>query len=65
MSATTIAPPDTVPETTVDVVTPAPPPVTRRRGGLFWHRDFRLLWIGRTTSTVGSAISGVAMPLVA
>lgn len=28
-------------------------------------RDFRLLWIGQTTSRFGSRISGVALPLVA
>lgn len=39
---------------------------TRRRpGGLWWQRDFRLLWIGETTSNVGTAVSTVAMPLVA
>jgi MFS family permease len=39
---------------------------TRRRvGGLWWRRDFRLLWIGETTSNVGTAVSRVAMPLAA
>ncbi|MFF0309268.1 MFS transporter [Streptosporangium sp. NPDC004379] len=28
-------------------------------------RDFRLLWIGETTSMLGSAVAGVALPLVA
>lgn len=37
----------------------------RRVGGLWWRRDFRLLWIGETTSNVGTAVSRVAMPLVA
>ncbi|MCP2257531.1 putative arabinose efflux permease, MFS family [Streptoalloteichus tenebrarius] len=32
---------------------------------LLAHRDFRLLWIGETTSQLGSAITGVALPLVA
>jgi MFS family permease len=50
--------------TVLDTVAPIQVP-TRRRGGLLWQRDFRLLWIGRTTSTLGSAISGVAVPLVA
>jgi MFS family permease len=36
-----------------------------RRGGLWWHRDFRLLWIGQATSKVGSSIGAVALPLVA
>jgi MFS family permease len=40
------------------------PRVTRRLG-LLARRDFRLLWIGETTSTFGSSISGVALPLVA
>jgi Na+/melibiose symporter-like transporter len=38
---------------------------SRRVGGLLWRREFRLLWIGETTSNVGNAISQVAMPLVA
>jgi MFS family permease len=33
--------------------------------GLFRHRGFRLLWTGETTSSFGSSISGVALPLVA
>ncbi|MEW9531520.1 MFS transporter [Microbispora sp. NPDC049125] len=37
--------------------TPAGSPLRRR--------DFRLLWIGQTTSTLGSMISVVALPLVA
>ncbi|HEX5116824.1 MAG TPA: MFS transporter [Pseudonocardiaceae bacterium] len=37
----------------------------RRRGGLWRHRDFRLLWIGETTSSVGDAVTTVALPLVA
>lgn len=36
-----------------------------RPGGLFWHRDFRLLWFGETISQVGTAMAVVAMPLVA
>jgi MFS family permease len=37
----------------------------RRRGGLLWHRDFRLLWIGQASSKLGSSVTSVAMPLVA
>jgi predicted MFS family arabinose efflux permease len=37
----------------------------RRWGGLWRHRDFRLLWIGQTTSSVGDAVTAVALPLVA
>ena len=37
----------------------------RRRWGLLHHRDFRLLWIGETTSKLGSSVSSIAMPLVA
>jgi MFS family permease len=40
-------------------------PPTRDRLGLLRQRNFRLLWIGESTSTLGSAISGVALPLVA
>ncbi|MER7891113.1 MFS transporter [Micromonospora sp. NPDC094482] len=40
---------------------PAPP----RRGGLLWHRDFRLLWAGQTVSSIGSNVTAVALPLVA
>ncbi|MGI5155890.1 MFS transporter [Microbispora sp. CA-102843] len=35
------------------------------RGGLLGTRDFRLLWIGETTSMLGSSVAGVALPLVA
>jgi hypothetical protein len=34
-------------------------------GGLFRHRDFRLLWGGETISEVGSQVSLLAIPLVA
>jgi len=37
----------------------------RRWGGLLRQRGFRLLWIGETTSGVGSSITKVALPLVA
>lgn len=37
----------------------------RRLGGLWWHRDFRLLWIGETVSKLGSNVTTVALPLVA
>jgi MFS family permease len=40
-------------------------PVERRRGGLLRQRDFRLLWTGETTSSLGSSVTGVALPLVA
>jgi MFS family permease len=33
--------------------------------GLWRDRDFRLFWVGETTSTVGSAMAVVAMPLTA
>ncbi|MFD0819247.1 MFS transporter, partial [Micromonospora zhanjiangensis] len=36
-----------------------------RRGGLFRHRDFRLLWIGEGASKFGSSVTTVALPLVA
>ncbi len=40
-------------------------PVRRDRLGLLRQRDFRLLWIGQSTSMLGSAISGIALPLIA
>lgn len=43
-------------------VAPTPP---RRRGGLFWHRDFRLLWIGETISKVGGSVTAIVISLVA
>ena len=36
-----------------------------RRGTILRHRDFRLFWLGQTTSRFGSAITAVALPLVA
>jgi MFS family permease len=43
----------------------APAGPSARRGGLLRDRNFRLLWFGETTSTVGTTISRVALPLVA
>ena len=37
----------------------------RRRGGVLGQRDFRLLWIGETTSALGTNITRLALPLVA
>ncbi|MFB9249105.1 MFS transporter [Sphaerisporangium melleum] len=37
----------------------------RRRWGLLRQRDFRLLWIGETTSGFGNSLTSVALPLVA
>ncbi len=37
----------------------------RRRGGLWRQRDFALFWTGETTSEAGSAVTLVALPLVA
>jgi MFS family permease len=43
-----------------------PPAVARpSRAGLVRHRDFRLFWLGQTTSRFGSAITTLALPLVA
>lgn len=36
-----------------------------RLGGPLRQRDFRLLWIGETSSAVGNAVTAVALPLVA
>jgi MFS family permease len=44
---------------------PTPAETVRRRGGLWLHLDFRRLWIGETVSQFGSAISQLALPLVA
>jgi MFS family permease len=37
----------------------------RRRSGLLRQHDFRLLWIGESTSGLGSSVTSVALPLVA
>jgi MFS family permease len=37
----------------------------RPRLGLLRVRNFRLLWLGETTSSFGSSVGGVALPLVA
>lgn len=42
-----------------------PPVVSAERPGVLRNRDFRLLWAGETTSKFGSAITGIALPLVA
>ena len=39
--------------------------VQTTRRSLLFHRNFRLLWAGESTSLVGSAVSYVAFPLVA
>lgn len=39
--------------------------VRPHRFGLLRERDFRLLWIGKSTSSLGSAVTSVALPLVA
>lgn len=36
-----------------------------RRGGLWRHRDFMLLWSGQTVSEMGSAVTQLALPLTA
>ncbi|MGH3389517.1 MAG: MFS transporter [Actinomadura sp.] len=47
------------------LVPPRVPGARRRPRGLFRHRDFRLLWIGQTTSRLGTSVTSVALPLVA
>jgi MFS family permease len=47
---------------------PAPPDPAaagRLRRGLWWHLEFRRLWIGETVSQFGTMISQLALPLVA
>lgn len=44
---------------------PGPSAGRARLGGLLWDRNFRWFWLGETTSKVGSAMTTVAMPLVA
>jgi MFS family permease len=39
--------------------------VDHRTGSLLYHHDFRLLWLGETISKAGSAVTTVALPLVA
>jgi predicted MFS family arabinose efflux permease len=41
------------------------PHPARRPGGLLWHRDFRLLWIGESISGLGTAMAAVGIPLLA
>jgi predicted MFS family arabinose efflux permease len=36
-----------------------------RFGGVLWQRDFRLLWIGESVSSLGNAMAVVGMPLLA
>ncbi len=43
----------------------AQPVERRRQRGLLGDHDFRLLWIGETTSSLGSSVTSVALPLVA
>lgn len=40
-------------------------PGRRTPGRLLRRRDFRLLWIGESTSSLGSSVTSVALPLVA
>jgi hypothetical protein len=37
----------------------------RQRGGLIWHRSFRLLWAGETVSAAGTAMAAAGVPLLA
>lgn len=39
--------------------------MTRRRGGLLWHRDFRWLWSGESISQLGTQVTVIALPLIA
>jgi predicted MFS family arabinose efflux permease len=37
----------------------------RRRGGLLWQRNFRLLWAGETVSSAGNSMAVVGVPFLA
>ncbi|MEV7323448.1 MFS transporter [Streptomyces sp. NPDC093970] len=50
-------------QTVIDDVTAAPSPSTR--WGLWASRDFRNLWIGETTSGLGTAVGNVSLAIVA
>jgi Transmembrane secretion effector len=39
--------------------------MAHRRGGLLWHRNFRLLWLGETVSGDGTAMAATGVPLLA
>ena len=41
------------------------PSAERPRGGRWRHRDFRTSWTSETTSQLGTAVTVVALPLVA
>jgi predicted MFS family arabinose efflux permease len=51
--------------TTMVTFPPAGPVQEAEHRSLWHHHDFRLLWLGETTSKLGGSISGVAIPLVA
>jgi MFS family permease len=46
-------------------VTPSLDTAQRRKNLLLRHRDFRLFWLGETTSTLGSQMTVVVVPLIA
>jgi len=50
---------------TTTAVRAGPAEPSARRGGLLRDRDFRSLWLGETTSSLGTSVSRVALPLVA
>src|SRR5581483_1470072 len=40
-------------------------PTQTKQAGSFWrNRDFLLLWSGQVVSTLGSSVSGLALPLL-
>ena len=46
-------------------MTPVTSARASRRGGLLWHRNFRLLWVGETISGAGSSMAAIGVPLLA
>ena len=46
-------------------LTEARPTQPRRFGGVLRQHDFRMLWVGETTSRLGTTVTGIAVPLIA
>ncbi len=53
------------PPGTAGVTEPESEPLRPARGGLFRHHDFRQLFLAKATSSVGSQLTGLALPVLA